>query len=509
MKWIIFLDTTWRIQYVTHRKSNIEMNSVETRLTHLRELEMAGIDPYPAEFPWASHSCSDILSGIDELEGHSVQVQGRLVAKRDHGRIVFFDLEDEKDRLQIVWRKRSGEEDNGEHFELVRKNFDPGDFVSVWGDVIRTKKGVVSIDAGDLMMLAKALEDLPTIHSLQVDREAARKRRYLELMVDSTSRERFRMRARMLQMMREELVGLGYLEVETPVLDTVYGGALAKPFVTHMNALGNREMFLRVSPELYLKRLVAGTQSAVFEVSRSFRNEGMDRTHNPEFTLLEAYRPFSDYREMMEVVEGIFERIAVDIHGTTELDYAGQKIDLKAPWQRVSVFDGLRGAYGLDPELADDDEVRDLARVVGVDKPYFRRDDFLLALFEKYYDDKLIQPTFVIDYPRETSPLAKQHRHNVALAERFECVMAGMKVMNGYTELNDSRDQSRRFREEASRMVRGYPQAMVADDDYLRAMRYGFPPMGGVGIAVDRMAMVITNTPNIRDIILFPQVRER
>lgn len=268
-------------------------------------------------------------------------------------------------------------------------------------------------------------------------------------------------------------------------------------------------MYLRISPELYLKRLVVGNMGPVFEFARNFRNEGMDRFYNPEFTAVELYRPYTDYNWFMTMAEESFERIVVDLHGTTKVKFDGNEIDFKSPWRRITVYDGLREAYGIEPGTISDDSLKVLAAKEEIGPRHSRRGDIMLALFEKRLTLQLTQPTFVLDYPKETSPLAKQHRSNPNLAERFEGVIAGIKVMNGYTELNDPRDQRERFQQEASRKRAGHDEAMVHDEDFLRAMAYGMPPMGGLGIGVDRMAMILTNTPHIRDIILFPPVKNR
>lgn len=475
-----------------------------TRLKHLNILERAGIDPYPAKPPIITHSTLDIKDQFRELESLNIGLAGRIIGKREHKKVVFFDLEDEKDTLQLILQRKNNPLPD---YDLVAQTFDTGDIVNAIGEVVKSHKGEVSLDIKELRMLSKALINPPIAQSF-IDPELSRKKRYLELMSSPAVRERFRLRHRMIQLMREEFLGLGFLEVETPVLDVNYGGALARPFTTYMQAL-DKEMYLRISNELYLKKILVGNLGPVFEFSRNFRNEGMDKIHNPEFTLVELYKPYSDYTCMMNMAETVFERIAIDLHGTTKISYQDNIIDFKAPWRRMTIFDGLRQEYGIDPHSISNEDLKNLAISEGVDGKYQRRGDTLLSLFEHKLDSKFIQPTFVMDYPTETSPLAKRHRDNPELAERFECVVSGIKVMNAYTELNDPRDQQKRFEEEVVRRNKGVDQAMPYDEDFLLALKYGLPPMGGIGISVDRMAMILTNTSNIRDIILFPPVRQR
>lgn len=505
------LPTNGQDFHVARQLSNAPQERItprEVRLQHLRNLEEAGIDAYPAQPPVITHRNLDVNDRFDQLEGEQVGVVGRIMAIRRHGRRVFYDIEDQEDRLQVSLTKK-GEDDS--RFDLIERNYDTADFVSVNGSVFKTRTGQVTIDVQEMTMLAKAIAPPPTERFGITDPEVGRRQRYLELMSNPEARERFRMRARMVQLMREEFLSRGFLEVETPIVDNVYGGATAKPFKTRMNAL-DEEMYLRIANELYLKKIVVGNMGPVFEFSRDFRNEGMDRTHNPEFTQVELYKPYSDYNGMMEMAETMFEKIAVQMHGTTQVRFQDHVIDFKAPWRRLTIYDGLEQAYGFDPRTITDE---DLARIVvplqekGINlNKYPKRGDKLLLLFEEYFDDnKLIQPTFVMDFPAETSPLAKRHRGDTGLAERFECYIGGFEVMNSYTELNDPRDQRVRLEEEVSRKEGGDEEPMPTDEDFLVAMEHGMPPMGGIGISIDRNAMILTNTPHIRDIIFFPPVK--
>lgn len=490
----------------------LDLQARTARIEHLNNLEAAGINTYPILTPPITHSNRQVEDAFDSLEGSVVGVVGRIVARREHGKRIFYDLLDWDARLQISLTR--AEDPDG----LVASNYDPGDFVHVKGSVFKTRTGQVTVGAETVTMLAKAHRPPPIAKGDPqsdaarfgiVGTEVARRQRYLELISSPEARARFRTRARMVQLMREQFLSYGFLEVETPVLDNVYGGANAKPFTTHLEAL-DQDMYLRIANELYLKRLVCGHMGPVFEFSRNFRNEGMDDTHNPEFTAVELYQPYADYNDMMDMAETVFERIAIDTHGTTLVEYKGRKIDLKKPWRRLTIYDGFREAFGLDPKAITDEDIRRLALANDIDiAKYPRRGDMILALFEHHYDDQLIQPTFVLDYPKETSPLTKTHRADPALVERFECYVGGFEVMNAYSELNDPRDQRQRFEEERRRREEGGEDTMPMDEDFLVAMEYGFPPMGGIGISIDRMAMVLTGTDQIKDIILFPQVRQR
>ncbi len=488
-------------------------DSREARLKHLQLLESAGINAYPAVPPELTHKIGEVKDITSQLapgeeSGQDVQIAGRIISKRGQGGIVFLDVEDygvNGAKIQVM-RRKQGEEDKD--FGLIKEAYDTGDFIAVQGEVIRTKRGEDTVNAEEMTMLAKALVP-PPINEKKgggVSVETARRQRYLELMSDPNARDRFRTRERIMQGMREQFQYHGFFEVETPVLDTVYGGADAKPFVTHMKAL-DEPMYLRIANELYLKRLVP-SMGPVFEFSRNFRNEGIDATHNPEFTAVEAYKPFSDYLEMMEMAEQMMERIVMNIHGTTKVKYGDHEIDFKAPWRRLTITDGFTQAYGVSPEELTDEQLLQMALEKKIKKKHIgRRGDMILGLFEHHWDDKLIQPTFVMDYPKETSSLAKPHRDNPDLAERFECVVGGLEVMNCYTELNDPRIQRENFEMEEERRRQGNDEAPPADEDFLVAMEYGFPPMGGIGISVDRFAMLLTGSQNIKDVIFFPPVK--
>ncbi len=489
------------------------IDSRESRLRHLKLLEDSGINAYPGVPPEITHKISeikDISSGLESgaESGEIVKTAGRITAKRGQGGIVFLDIEDygvNGAQIQVM-RRRMAEDDR--NFALIKEAYDPGDFVSVSGEVVKTKSGEPTVKALEIGMLSKALLPPPVSEKKGggVSVETARRQRYLELMSDPEARERFRIRDKIMQGMRQQFQYYGFFEVETPVLDTVYGGADAKPFKTHMNAI-DEEMYMRIANELYLKRLVP-SMGAVFEFSRNFRNEGIDATHNPEFTAVEAYKPYSDYREMMDMAENMMREIVESIHGTTKVKFGEHEIDFQTPWRRLTIQDGFYQAYGANPDELSTEQLHELAVGNGVTEKHLgRRGDMILGLFEAYWDDKLVQPTFVMDYPRETSSLAKPHRENPELAERFECVIGGLEVMNCYTELNDPRIQKENFEMEEERRRQGNDEAPPADEDFIVAMEYGFPPMGGIGISVDRFAMLFTNSQNIKDVIYFPPVK--
>ena len=470
----------------------------EERLKQLKFLEERGINPYPPEIPLRTHHNSEIAPNFEVLKGDEVSIVGRMMAVRDHGNRFFFDLDDESGRVQITFDlEKIGEE----MLEVFKEGYGVGDFIGIRGEVIKTKSGQVTIDAKDITMLAKSI--LPPPFRLK-DREELTRKRYLDMLLNIDVVERFKFRSLMVQEMRNKFLELDCWEVETPIMDSIYGGASAKPFITHHNALGT-DLYLRISNELYLKKLVIGGLENVFEFSRDFRNEGMDKTHNPEFTQVELYMSYKDYFYMMDMSETLMSEIAQKLLGTTEIIYQGEKINLSAPWRRLTVNDGVRQYAGIDLDTISNNELLEIAkreRIKETDKGYI-----VLELFGKYAEPHLIQPTFVMDYPESTSPLTKKHRTKPGQVERFECYIGGWEVMNCYTELNDPRVQRRNFEAEERRRLGVDSTAMLTDNDFLTAMEHGMPPMGGIGISIDRWAMIFTNSPHIRDVITFPVTR--
>ncbi|MBI2021989.1 lysine--tRNA ligase [Candidatus Daviesbacteria bacterium] len=471
------------------------------RVAQAELLENAGINPYPAEPPVITHRTVDLINGYEDLQGSVVGIAGRMISKRVHGGITFAHFDDASGKIQAVMTKAR----LGDGYPLARDYYEEGDFLGVRGELQRTKTGEISIWADDLRLLTKALRAAPQEVK---DPETQQRQRYLQTLIDPEARRRFRTRAEIVQYMRNYFINqLGCTEVETPVLDYTYGGAAARPFVTKHNAL-DTELFLRISNELYLKRLtVGGFYEGVFEFSRNFRNEGMDRTHNPEFTLLELYKPFWDYFNMMDMAEDLVSGMVGKIHGTTQVAYGDQTIDFKKPWRRLTVYEGIKQKAGIDPETATDKELEEAAHFVGVSG--LTRGELVLGLFEQLWGEELIQPTFVMDYPAETSALTKRHRNNPELTERFEMYAGGMEIMNCYTELNDPRDQRQRFELEARKRGEGDQETMPFDEDFITAMEYGMPQQAGIGISVDRLTMLVTDTDHIRHVIYFPLLRPR
>ena len=475
----------------------------EERLKQAQLLENIGIDPYPGEIPTRTHFNAEIVQNYSEHDDRSVSVVGRMTGVRTHGKRVFFDLEDESGKIQATITTNGVGNDM---FAVFESGFGVSDFVGVSGRVFKTRMGEVTIDVEEFNMLAKALLPPPAKWGGITDTETRSRQRYLDLMMNKEVRERFKFRSKMVQFMRQRFLDLDCWEVETPVLDTTYGGASAKPFVTHHNALGI-DLYLRISNELYLKRMLTGGFEGVFEFSRDFRNEGMDSTHNPEFTQVELYKAYTDYKWMMDMSETLMSDIVQKLLGATKVEFGGMQIDLSTPWRRLSIYDGLREYLGIDPETISDKELFELAKKEEIEET--DRGYILVELFGKYVEPRLINPTFVIDYPESTSPLTKKHRTKKGLVERFECVVVGMEVMNCYTELNDPRKQRENFEAELKRRMEGDEEAMQTDDDFIIAMEYGMPPMGGIGISIDRWAMILTNAEHIREVITVPTMNPR
>lgn len=483
----------------------IEPDSSEysQRLVHLDNLERAGINLFPAEPPRRTHSNAVLKESFKDLSGSIVSSVGRMISKRVHGGLTFAHIDDASAAIQTIWQR----DVLGDRYPLIRDNFDIGDFVGVTGILKTTKTREVSVWAQDVTMLTKALRVIP--HALE-DPEIQQRQRYLHTLIDAEARNSFRVRSQLVQSMRDYFIQrMGCLEVETPILDLTYGGANAKPFVTHHNALGE-DLYLRISNELYLKRMtVGGFYEGVFEFSRDFRNEGMDRTHNPEFTQVELYKPWWDYGNMMDTVEDLMSGIVRSVHHGTVAPFNEQEIDYSVPWRRLTVYDGIRQKLGIDPKNASMEELQGLGRSLGIKIKGISKGEVCLELFEALWEHELIQPTFVKDYPADTSALTKRHREDPDLTERFELFVGGMEVANCYTELNDPRDQRCRFEIERRRGEAGDAEAMPYDEDFIKAMEYGMPPQAGIGISIDRWTMLLTNTPHIRGVIYFPTLKRK
>lgn len=474
------------------------------RLERLQRLQAEGHDPFAVQAFRRTHRCREVALGYPANEGQEVSIAGRLMAMRRHGKSTFADLHDESGRLQVHARiDVLGDEAYGEFLEL-----DLGDMLGVVGQVFRTRMGEVTVLVRQWTLLAVALRPLPEKYHGLRDVELRSRRRYLDLIANPEVRETFRARARMIQAARSVLNARGFLEVETPIMQPIYGGAAARPFIAHHNAL-DMDLFLRVAPELYLKRLIVGGFERVYEIGRVFRNEGIDSRHNPEFTILEAYEAYADYNDMMELTEQLVVAMGEAAVGRHVVCYRGQQIDLTPPWRRLGFFEALREATGIDLSGLDDDaEAVALAARLGLDDPPPSTcADFLDRAFAKFVQPNLIQPTFILDYPVVLSPLAKRHANRPEIAARFEPFLGGEEVGNAFSELNDPLDQRRRFEEQAALRAKGLLEGHPLDEDFLMALEHAMPPTGGLGLGIDRLAMIILDKPSLREVILFPLLR--
>jgi lysyl-tRNA synthetase class 2 len=474
-------------------------------LAKLQELRARGVEPYPYSYRVTARA-ADVLALGDRVtaeEGEEVAVAGRLVAKRPHGKAGFGHLLDGTGRLQFYARQ----DVLGEAGYALYGDLAVGDWVGARGRVFRTRTGEITLKAHALELLAKALRPMPdSWHGLR-DVETRYRQRYADLFMNPEVREVFARRRRAVGVIRAFLDGRGYLEVETPVLQPIYGGAFARPFLTHHHALGV-DLYLRISNELYLKRLLVGGFERVYEFSRNFRNEGLDRSHNPEFTLLELYEAYADYHDMMRLTEEMVGRVAEAVCGSPRVGYQGQELDFTPPWPRVSMLEAVRDKVGEDVSDLDPARLARLcARFAAEPRPGGGAGAALDALFTALVQPELVQPTFVIDHPREISPLAKVKRGDERLVERFEPFAAGMEIGNAFSEQNDPIAQEQAFLDQMAARERGDLEAQVLDRDFLRALEYGMPPTGGLGIGFDRLIMLLTDSRSIRDVILFPQLR--
>src|SRR5512137_1030523 len=486
-----------------------ENQIIAERRAKLAALRAAG-PAFPNDFV-REHHAGELQARYGELDrealaqaGVEVVLAGRMMLKRVMGKASFATVQDSTGRIQFY----VANDDTGEAAHEAFKHWDIGDIVAARGVLFKTQKGELSVRCRELRLLAKSLRPLPDkFHGLE-DREQRYRQRYVDLIVNEESRAAFVTRSKAMAAMRQFMVDEGFLEVETPMLQVIPGGAAAKPFVTHHNAL-DIDMYLRIAPELYLKRLVVGGFERVFELNRNFRNEGLSRSHNPEFTMLEFYAAYLDYRSLMDLTEELFVALAREIRGTTVLTYQGQEVDLTPPWPRLRLIDSLWERGGLTREQAGDFEflkAECLRRGVPV-KPGYGIGRLQLELFERLVEPGLVRPTFVTDFPKEVSPLAKSLPGEPDLVERFELFVAGRELANAFTELNDPDDQRERLAAQARERAGGDEEAMRMDEDFLAAIEHGLPPTGGEGIGIDRLVMLFTDMPNIRDVILFPQLR--
>jgi lysyl-tRNA synthetase class 2 len=489
------------------------------RRENLQKIIDLGIDPYPGESFNINSSATEIKKKFEQSpeDFSSVSIAGRLMSKRVMGKASFAEIQDSSGRIQIYVNRDEicPGEDKTMYNTLFKKLLDIGDFIGVEGHVFTTKVGEISIRVNKLTLLSKSLKPLPIVktdaegqtHDAVTDPDFRYRQRYVDMVVNPEVRTVFRKRTKIYQSMREYLDAKGYLEVETPILQPLYGGAAARPFKTHHNTL-DMTLYLRIANELYLKRLIVGGFDGVYEFSKDFRNEGMSRFHNPEFTQIELYVAYKDYEWMMNTVEEMIEKAAIDVNGDTKVQVGDQLIDFKRPWKRFTMYGAIAHFTGVDISEMDEQELRKTAAKleVGLD-PSMGRGKIIDEIFGEKCEGQLIQPTFITDYPVEMSPLAKKHRSKEGLVERFEAICNGKEILNSFTELNDPIDQRKRFEEQLELGKRGDEDAMVLDEDFLRSLEYGMPPTAGLGIGIDRLAMILLNQDSIQDVLFFPQMK--
>lgn len=500
---------------------NLELSEQEIiRRNSLEELKKLGIDPYPAEGFDVNAFSTEIKEEFKDEDDRQrrVSVAGRIMSRRIMGKASFVELMDSKGRIQLYVTRDDicPEEDKTLYNVVFKKLLDIGDFVGVEGFVFRTKMGEISIHVESLKVLSKSLRPLPivkekdgVVYDKFSDPELRYRQRYVDLLVNEGVKDVFVKRTHMFDAMREFFDAKGYLEVDTPVLQSIPGGAAARPFITHLNAL-DIDLYLRIANELYLKRLIVGGIDGVYEFSRNFRNEGMDRTHNPEFTVMEIYVAYTDYRWMMEFTEQMLEHVAMKVLGTTKVKVGDNEIDFKAPYKRVTMIDAIKDHTGIDISGMNEDELRGVCDKLGIENdPSMGKGKLIDEIFGEKAEGHYIQPTFIIDYPIEMSPLCKRHRDNPELTERFELMVNGKELANAYTELNDPIDQRKRFEEQLELLAKGDDEAMYIDQDFLRALEYGMPPTSGMGIGMDRLAMLLTGQTSIQEVLLFPLMRPK
>lgn len=486
---------------------------IERRLEELKELKNKNIETYAYSFDVNNYS-TDIKNNYESMEGKDVNIAGRIMALRRMGKASFTTIMDFKGRIQIYLRG----DDIGPSYDAF-KLMDIGDIIGVSGYVFKTKTGETSVHAKSLTLLSKSIRPIPitketvdeqgnkVVHDQFADKELRYRQRYVDLIVNPEVKDTFIQRSKIVTEVRRYLDNLGLLEVETPILQPLYGGASARPFVTHHNAL-DIDLYLRIADELYLKRLIVGGFDGVYEISKDFRNEGMDRTHNPEFTMMEMYVAYKDYLWMMECFENMVASICKNVYGTLKFNIEGTEVDFTAPWKRLSMVDELLKVTGIDVMKADKEELYTAVKKFGGEpEKNTSKAQLIDELFEVSIQSNIIQPTFVIDYPVELSPLAKKHRSKEGLVERFEGFVLGREICNAFSELNDPLDQRQRFEEQVKMREEGDEEAHQVDEDFLRALEYGMPPTSGLGVGIDRLVMLLTNQSSIRDVVLFPQMK--
>lgn len=487
---------------------------IKRRFEELDELYSKGFEPYAYSYDVNNYS-KFILDNFEELDGKDVKIAGRIMAIRRMGKASFTHIQDKEGRIQIYLRK----DEIGDAYDAF-KLMDIGDIVGITGYVFKTRTGETSVHVKNMTLLSKSLRPIPiakesvdeegnkVVYDQFADKELRYRQRYVDLIVNPEVKDVFKKRSSIVTSIRAFLDSNEFVEVETPVLQPVYGGAAARPFVTHHNTL-DMDLYLRIADELYLKRLIVGGFDRVYEISKDFRNEGIDKTHNPEFTMLELYVAYKDYDWMMEFTEKMIEDVATKVFGKTEFEIEGTMIDFKGPWIRLSMVDSIKDATGVDITNTNSDELKAALKKYSVElEDNANNGKMIDELFGVAVEPHIVQPTFVVDYPIEISPLAKKHRSKAGLVERFEGYVLGREICNAFSELNDPVDQKERFMAQVELKEAGDDEASPIDDDYIRAMEFGMPPTAGLGIGIDRLVMLLTNQPTIRDVVLFPQMRK-
>ena len=478
---------------------------LQIRRDKLTALQQAGKDPYQIVTFDQSHHSADVLANYDALEGRPVQIAGRMMSKRIMGKASFAHVLDGKGDIQIYVKR----DDVGEESYAAFKTYDIGDLIGVAGTVFKTRTGEVSVHATKVTLLSKSLRPLPEKYHGLKDPDLRYRQRFVDLIVNPEVRDTFRKRSRIISEIRRRMDAQGFIEVETPVLNTTASGASARPFITHHNTL-DLDMYMRIATELPLKECIVGGLERVYEIGRLFRNEGMDAMHNPEFTTIEAYQAYTDYNGMMALAEDLFSNCCMAVNGTMQIRYQGMDIDLTPPFRRLPMNDAVKQYTGADfLQCASDEEARALAKSIGltIEDKTASRGKLLVEAFDAFVEDKLIQPTFITDYPVEVSPLTKRKPSAPHLTERFELFIGGHEYANAYSELNDPIDQRSRFVQQAMERAKGDDEAMMIDEDFCLSLEYAMPPTGGIGIGIDRMVMLLTDAPTIRDVLLFPTMK--
>ena len=496
----------------------LELSEQEiTRRNNLEEIKNMGIDPYPAEeYPTNAFSVNLRENFQDDAPRQMVCIAGRIMSKRIMGKASFAEIQDSKGRIQVyITRDDICTEDNKDLYNILfKKLLDLGDFIGVKGFVFRTQTGEITVHAQEIKLLSKSLKPLPVVKEANgqvydsfADPELRYRQRYVDLIVNKDVKETFIKRARIISTLRHILDEAGYTEVDTPILQSIPGGATARPFMTHFNAL-NQDMYMRIATELYLKRLIVGGFEGVYEIGKNFRNEGMDKTHNPEFTCMELYVQYKDYNWMMDFTEKMLERICIEVNGTDSVEIDGQTISFKAPFKRIPILDAIKEKTGFDLNGMSEDQMTEVTAKCGIETDETMGKGKLIdEIFGETCEGSFIQPTFITDYPVEMSPLTKMHRSKPGLTERFELMVNGKELANAYSELNDPIDQEERFIEQMKLSDKGDDEAMIIDQDFLRALQYGMPPTSGIGIGIDRLVMLLTGKFAIGEVMLFPQMK--